>query len=405
MMVSFKRAVFHNITFFIILASQATWAQNVSLQKPIEGWDEIFRDKQVEAEYVVQSGDNLYDVSTIFFGDAHYWPKIWSLNPSITNPHLISPGQVIFFRSGTLSTPPAVGISSEIGNAPIKNTVVKSFDKPVIPEPRSKKLVKVLPNSLPQIYANAGVEASEKNLIAEIQSGKRPVDSQFNTVDLTSEILASEPKSLGRLISVEDGGSFARFGDRVMLKFDSPVSEGDVFSFYNVDEEKILSKGLTTGHIVRWLGEVKILSQVADAKSDYIGEITKAFSAIPTQASLSNEKIKTFEYGRESSSSAINSDKKLEVLGAQGMLGRSLIGEGEIIYLSKGSDAGVSLGQVYSLETSISDFFGEGEAKGVPGQVALFKVLSVNKNHSTGIVYNLTHVISSGAETRTNSGL
>jgi hypothetical protein len=46
--------------------------------------------------YVVREGDTLWDICTKFFGDPYHWPRIWSYNPKITNPHWIYPGDVVW---------------------------------------------------------------------------------------------------------------------------------------------------------------------------------------------------------------------------------------------------------------------------------------------------------------------
>jgi len=54
--------------------------------------------------HTVNRGDTLWDISGYYHGTPWRWPGVWSLNPQITNPHWIFPGdQVRLLRHGTVA--------------------------------------------------------------------------------------------------------------------------------------------------------------------------------------------------------------------------------------------------------------------------------------------------------------
>src|SRR3954471_24806671 len=66
-------------------------------------------------EYVIQKGDTLWDLSQKFLNNPWYWPKIWSLNPSIENPHWIYPGNKLRLMPGEGGAPTQVQAPPEPG--------------------------------------------------------------------------------------------------------------------------------------------------------------------------------------------------------------------------------------------------------------------------------------------------
>lgn len=57
--------------------------------------DEILLNESAPTTYVVVKGDTLWDISAVFLEQPWLWPKLWRLNPEISNPHLIYPGDVL----------------------------------------------------------------------------------------------------------------------------------------------------------------------------------------------------------------------------------------------------------------------------------------------------------------------
>jgi hypothetical protein len=54
----------------------------------------------VPDSYTVRRGDTLWGICDTFFHNPYQWPRIWSYNPQIQNPHWIYPGDDVRLRNG-----------------------------------------------------------------------------------------------------------------------------------------------------------------------------------------------------------------------------------------------------------------------------------------------------------------
>lgn len=58
----------------------------------------------------VRRGDTLWDLSSHYYGNPWNWPKVWSYNPQVSNPHWIYPGdQLRMKRSGDIRESSSLG--------------------------------------------------------------------------------------------------------------------------------------------------------------------------------------------------------------------------------------------------------------------------------------------------------
>lgn len=57
--------------------------------------------KAVPNVHTVRRGDTLWDLCARYYGNPWRWPKVWSYNPQVQNPHWIYPGDQVRMRSGS----------------------------------------------------------------------------------------------------------------------------------------------------------------------------------------------------------------------------------------------------------------------------------------------------------------
>lgn len=76
--------------------------------------------------HTVERGDTLWDLSQRYLGNAWYWPKVWSYNPEISNPHWIYPGNLVRFFAAGEEAPAEVGV----GPAPLQGATELPMGEP-----------------------------------------------------------------------------------------------------------------------------------------------------------------------------------------------------------------------------------------------------------------------------------
>ncbi len=81
----------------------------VGPQRPIE----------VPAIHVVRKGDTLWDLCGSYYSNPWGWPKVWSYNPQVVNPHWIYPGDQLRLRDPNDSGQRRSPLASGTGGSPL----------------------------------------------------------------------------------------------------------------------------------------------------------------------------------------------------------------------------------------------------------------------------------------------
>ena len=159
--------------------------------------------------YVIRSGDTLYDICDQLLDEATYWPKLWSMNSDIKNPHFIYPEFALQFYPGDLETPPVikvVNIEEFEPEGDIKPNAAVETEKLFKEEPSNFELLDpedvVIPEKIDELFVDD-------------ESMAGPMARESSNVELPALILQNRLAKLGKV--ARDESSMLE-GDTILLK-------------------------------------------------------------------------------------------------------------------------------------------------------------------------------------------
>lgn len=175
--------------------------------------------------YTVVDGDTLWDISGKFLKNPGQWPKLWSYNNQIKNPHLIYPGDTIYFSlvdgqprlSFSPTEPLAVSPSSRTcvlseediksGRTPFAQSADGKLE-PCIRESASEKAIKLIP-----------AEAIQKYLSLPRVMGQNELSAAPYVIDFAGEhlIAGSGDRVYVRAINQPDSLTYAVYREGATL--------------------------------------------------------------------------------------------------------------------------------------------------------------------------------------------
>lgn len=406
-----------------------TQAEPISNEK----WDALVGSRRSES-YGIQAGDTLWDMSETFFGDGHYWPKLWAENGAIENPHQISPGRSIVFIAGTEAASPSIEVRDKapepvpeipkyeepggglppiminnmqtqtIGTAPAFVANAKEVDEeaastvepelqsagePEIPPPSvaRKKLLRRLPPSFVSIEPASVAKYDSTGLLVV----KRKAVEEKPIVTPGYYLGEGTPQNVGRIVEVETGDKVASKGQFVYVRTRAGIQTGEKFSILTPGD-RIEIKKREVGPVVEVGGQIQIVESIDEKKNIYRAKVIESINPIVVGAMLSKDPLTRMAFGRTGPTSNV----EVAIIGGQQNVSRKVMGPGTVIYLDGGANSGLKNGDILAVRSMRA---ARKESTNIPRfglPVAVIKVIRVLNKVSTAVILEAAGEVSAG---------
>jgi hypothetical protein len=336
------------------LAVAALWAAPAMAQDSTYGGDSI---AGLPDYYVVQPGDTLWEIAQKFLGDAYYWPRLWSVNEQITNPHWIYPGNYIYFRMGTEIGPPEWEIGDDPYD-PISEVVIEETTYECGPDVRFNN------EWDSDIYDVTGFLASRRDV-----------------------------EVWGKVHRARAGATYLAETDLLYLKIDDPDAFecGDTVSIFRRVKKKVRhpeNPRNRLGDMYTVVGDAQVVHRYGDYVSaivrDSITEVQRGDLVGPSTPLHIEVDVRNPDGDLQGTI--------VERLNYEYNLGATR----EVVFIDRGRADGVRRGNSFYIIQQRDDFIGKEDTNLPPSVVGRVVVLSVDEYVSTAVVTDANRSIKIG---------
>ncbi len=353
-------------------------------------------------EYTIQKGDTLWDLSQKFLNNPWYWPKIWSLNPGIENPHWIYPGTHLKIVPGEGGAQAPAQVQAEGEGAPARSEQASEGD--ARGPSGSPDLEVVKRNSRESIASNSTVSVSGK-------LGFTP--PPYVMVRASGLVTPEEMQNAGSLAaSFEEKEMLSSYDTAyVRYKGDAPVKPGEKLLIFRPDGEIV--HPLTHRKLASQTKTVAV-AQVISVKGDLatvsIGQVWEEIGR--------GDLIRPWTPQENRVAPRPNRADVSGVLVAAVNPGLSTFGEYNEVFIDKGSADGVEEGNTFAVvrrgDGLSNELVTKSMAEGEGGKVAqkektpdenvgLLLVVNAREHLSTAIVIKSVRELKAGDQVEMRS--
>jgi LysM repeat protein len=285
--------------------------------------------------YVIAKGDTLWDLSQKFLNNPWYWPKIWSLNAYIENPHWIYPGNKLKIIPGQ--------------GGPQAPAQVEQAPEPMNEERPQSEIASQVDTTPP--------EAAD---LAVVRQGSREFDQASTAVSISGKIAFKPPA----VLSVRDSGLVSPEEMRRAGSLDASFEEKDMLSTYdtayvrfpsgvevNIGDRVIFFR--PTGEIVQPVTGRKLGTQ-----TETMGEakvISTDGELATVQITRTWEEIERGDLARPWTEQNLKVAPKPNTREMKGVIvsavrrGLTTYGESNEVFIDKGANDGVEVGNTFAV--------------------------------------------------------
>ena len=266
--------------------------------------------------YVVKKGDTLWGIASMYLRDPWLWPDIWYANPTVKNPHLIYPGDVLML--GYINGRPVLSVER---NGQVVNEAAAPAPAPSLPVEKLE----------PQIRYSPLAEAIPSIPLATIR--------QF--LSNTRVVSKDEFRDAGYLLRSLDGRPAIGVGGEIYARGLKPL-QGDRYDLYRLGGKYVdPGNGDTLGYQATYIGEGQVERWGDPSKVLLIATSQEAYAGdrlLPVTTQQLSQNFMPHDPAKKVAGDII------AVLG-----GVSQIGQYQVVVLDRGSDTGLDPGTVLGI--------------------------------------------------------
>ena len=351
---------------------------------PIPGSTRDLAVSEAPEEYDVEPGDTLIDICDQLINEPGYWPKLWSLNPKIKNPHYIYPGMKLAFYSGDESTPPYLQVVAEDEVVPIDRGTL-NFEQ--LAAGGSIDTILEQEKLQPTLVISSDELSSLDQSVSEIDEVGNLYSSDVLALTVPGFIFSDEVNNLGTITIGSDGQGYSGASDDVLINQTSEISPGKTYSVLRPLGRVKNVKNEDVGFQYTYVGNIKI-STVLEKSGQAIGIIADGSRIGAQKGDVIVNYIST-KRTITGSTSTFSSPRDASIVSFEEP-DQPLGGEGSFAFFDRGSKNGISAGESFIIYQQFGKFSLTDETSIIPKddfrQVGTVKIIDTTETGSVGYI-------------------